>query len=109
MTNAFRDAAIADGWWPDPKFGFDRDWFAKDGFSLCVGASEDAKPMIWGPDGLQIKPPAVYSFDAIKAGLRRCYYCAASDVDTVRVGFAGRACKACQPKEEAKLGPRYYD
>ena len=108
MTNAFRDAAIADGWGPHPKWPEDAYWLEKSGFTMG-GAGSGGQIYIWGPDGLHIAVPEAYSFDAIKAGLRRCYYCGATDVDTVRVGFAGRACKACQPKEEAKLGPRYYD
>ena len=58
---------------------------------------------IWGPDGLQIKVPAVYSFDAVKTATRICQYCSATDVDTVRVGFAGRCCEKCLPAKRAEI------
>lgn len=54
---------------------------------------------IWGPDGLAIQPPQFYDFAAIAAGLRHCEYCGADDVVTQRVGFAGRTCAACHPKQ----------
>lgn len=61
------------------------------------GKSPSASIHIWGPDGMAVRTPLVYSMEAIRAGARTCNYCGAEDVDTVRVGFAGRCCRSCEP------------
>ena len=58
---------------------------------------------LWGPDRLAIDPPEVYDWDAIRAELRRCPECGETDVATVRVAFANRACEKCAPALRAKL------
>ena len=64
----------------------------------------EADVSVWGPDDLAIhKVPDVYSWDALQAGLRTCGYCGAADVDTSRVGFAGRCCAACMPKVRPRV------
>lgn len=112
----FRDAAVADGWSIEPTYGHEPEAHAaslkRDGYHMMTVTRPESKNHsvhLWCPKGIAIKVPPAYDFEAIKAGTRVCAYCGATDADTVRVGFAGRACKTCQPKEEAKLGPRYYD
>jgi hypothetical protein len=119
-VRAFRDAAVADGWLIDATYkteSVDRaSTLQKDGYTMQVITREPQGDMnasanvhVWGPDGLSIKPPTVYSFDSLKQVSRCCQYCSAVDVETVRVGFAGRACKPCAPVEEKKLGRNYYE
>jgi hypothetical protein len=104
----YRDAMIEDGWTIVPTYGnesvesaskLDREDFTcraltrrkADGraiFDLCI----------WGPDKLVVDYPIPYSFKEIKKNLRKCNYCKAPDVDTVRVGFAGRCCIPCRPR-----------
>lgn len=106
----FRHAAIADGWSCIPTYG-DREsaeshaTLEKDGFKCHVMARElsgkkyqyQAQVSIWGPDGLCITAPVLYDWDVIESGVRRCGYCGQEDVDTQRVGFAGRSCEKCLP------------
>lgn len=108
---AWREAAIADGW--DAKPGYPNHeamervcHLSKDGYIVHVLTREkvgkwayQASVNVWGPDGLAIKPPFVYDMAAITAGTRHCNYCNADDVDTERVGFAGRCCAACLPRQ----------
>ena len=117
----FRDAAVADGWFIEPTYGTSESVdhaarLQKDGYIMQVitrppaeRTNGSASVHIWGPDGLAIATPNVYSFEELKKSTRRCQYCKAEDVQTDRVGFAGRACLTCAPIEEAKLGKRYYD
>jgi len=57
---------------------------------------------LWGPDRLAIKPPYVYDWEFIKAGVRTCNECGAQDVETFRFSFAGRACAKCIPALKEK-------
>ena len=63
------------------------------------GSRDDASVTVWGPDGLQIAVPSVYSFDKIKAALRRCLGCGKESDGCERVGFAGRYCPVCIPSQ----------
>ena len=109
----WRDAAILDGWSSAQRYGNETIESAceltRDGFMCSIlTRSNDrnrnkwsftAKISIWGPDGLAIRPPATYSMEEIRAGLRTCFACGATDVDTQPVGFAGRVCEACLPEQ----------
>lgn len=115
---AFRDAAIADGWTAEPYFpneSFDQaSRLSRDGF-ICSILTRDkretvgtkwkfqAKVNIWAPDGLAIAVPMVYDSAVILSSQRRCQYCKAEDVDTQRVGFAGRCCANCLPEKRKQI------
>lgn len=60
----------------------------------------EAEVAIWGPDGLAIATPVVYSYEAITSGVRTCGTCGAKDVETQRVGFANRCCTKCAPEQK---------
>ena len=100
----YETSAKADGWLPErsPR------WYARDGFVMAVKAEEtpkspvgkyQAEVTVWGPDGLQIEVPKAYSMEAIRAALRICMYCHRNNIDTQRVGFAGRVCSDCLPEQ----------
>ena len=57
---------------------------------------------IWGPDGMCIKTPASYDWSAIKAGITTCHHCGKTGVETMRYGFASRACADCLPALKAE-------
>lgn len=113
---AFRDAAITDGWNARPTYkieGQDRACtLERDGFTIMLISRADATRegkmlyfasiSIWGPDGLAIEPPTEYSFDEIRARVRWCSECGEKNVDTMRVGFAGRVCSKCLPAAKKK-------
>ena len=123
----WRDAALADGWSGEatyaPTEGMDRAARLQhpEGFQAQIITRRrrpedkrqkwafEASIAVWGPDGLAVAPPNVYDMTAIRASIATCRYCGTHSVKTVRVGFAGRACEACQPVEEKKLGRHYYD
>jgi len=67
--------------------------------SLNMRSTQEGAITIWAPDGLQIVPPQRYNMQSLIDGLRTCLYCGLSDVDTERVGFAGRSCKECLPEQ----------
>jgi hypothetical protein len=95
--------ARADGWvdHTEHKTGGDMTWLMKDGWSLCaIMARGEASGAItiWAPDQLQIIPPREYNWMEIGRQTRYCEYCKSADVDTVRIGFAGRCCATCRPK-----------
>lgn len=98
-------SAAIDGWDMSPMYqGEDVSSAAslkRDGFVMQVIARPKerlASVAIWGPDGLRIITPPVYSMADILAGTRQCSNCKASDVDTIRFSFAGRCCKKCLPE-----------
>lgn len=108
LCTAWREAAEADGWVFGPTYQNEPLGHAfrgtKEGFTLlglCRPTTDRECPSpslhIWGPDSLQVAPPLEYDWEAIKAGVRVCGYCRATDVDTTRVGFAGRCCLGCEP------------
>jgi hypothetical protein len=57
----------------------------------------------WAPDGLAVEPPAVYNFEELVRNSRTCEFCKAQNVDTQRVGFAGRCCAACLPDARKRI------
>lgn len=109
-------AAVADGWSHTTYFDSEpiesACRLAKDGFQVSILTRTlkpggrwkyEAKASMWGPDGLVCgKPGTVYDWEQIKTLPRTCNYCHAKDVDVQRIGFAGRCCEACLPKERAR-------
>ena len=113
-TIAFRDAAVRDGWSIRPTYQSlpveNAATLEKDGYLMQVLTLDQpegkwkyrASIHLWGPDGLQIKPSEVYDWSQITAGTRTCSACDATDVETKRFSFAGRACKPCLPGMRAE-------
>lgn len=108
LATEWRLAAEADGWVFSPTYVSEPVEHAfrgtREGFTiqgLARPGSDRAGPCgsihIWGPDGLHVETPPEYNMDKIRANVRVCQYCKAQDVDTVRVGFAGRCCHTCLP------------
>lgn len=110
-------AAVADGWSIEPTYQTEPQESAatldKNGFRAMVlmrdrGENHDrryryeAKVSAWGPDGLAINVPARYDFTLIEKAVRRCGQCGRENVDTQRVGFAGRVCAPCLPEARKK-------
>ena len=108
---AFRMAAIADGWTLAPIYEHEpaesHATMSRDGFKAHVKArikqpgekwKYETEVSLWGPDGLHIPTPEVYSMDTLVEALRVCPKCKAKDVDTVRYSFAGRCCNVCLPE-----------
>lgn len=56
----------------------------------------------WGPDGLAITAPNVYSYEDLKSAMRVCSSCKEKNVDTFRYSFAGRCCADCLPAMRAQ-------
>ena len=120
---AYRLAAMADGWKCLPTYGDHEPVeraakLTREGFTMSIISRSSHDPdhqhpgpvwhyeanvHIWGPDGLAIAPPPAYDWNAIIASVRHCNYCNANDVDTKRVGFAGRCCDKCLPEQKKKL------
>jgi hypothetical protein len=109
--------AVADRWEIEPTYQSEpvesAATLTKDGFKVLAlmrdrGEDRDvhycceAKVSAWGPDGLAIRVPRTYDFDLIQQSLRRCGECGADDVETQRVGFAGRVCESCLPAAQKK-------
>lgn len=112
----FRDAAVADHWKIEPLYDHESvDSAAKltrEGFVCHVMNREHSPPCkykyevaisLWGPDGMVVIPPYVYSWEAIQKGLRHCHVCQADDRDTVRAGFATRVCGDCVVETRKRL------
>lgn len=105
----WKASAEADGWVFEPTYNSEPVDHAfrgtREGFTI-QGLARPGKPdrlpsasiHIWGPDRLAIKAPIEYDMAKIRAGARTCGYCGAEDVDTIRVGFAGRCCHKCEPR-----------
>jgi hypothetical protein len=101
VVKAFRAAAIADGWETERTYGsesIDRAMsLDKDGFHASTILRENYVSIsVWGPDQLSVSFPLPYDFAAMIAATRHCQYCGADDVDTTRMGFAGRCCSECR-------------
>jgi hypothetical protein len=120
LCHEWRAAAEADGWVFRPTYQNESVETAfrgkREGFTLLGIArpSDDkhcgnASINLWGPDGLHVDTPLVYSMDAIRVNARKCGYCSVTDVDTVRVGFAGRCCKACEPVVRPQIETRGWN
>lgn len=114
-VHAYRHALADDGWEVLPTYSHEpveRAWRARrDGFiisGLCR-TDEDGRPegcpevCGWGPDGLAINIPKIYSFAAISAATQVCGVCGAEGVKTERVAFANRACASCSPALRREL------
>ena len=115
----FKKAAIADGWIPRPTYqnsnvdSIDTACsLTKDDYKMSVISRVKEKPRkwkyeanvaIWGPDTLSISVPHIYSMKAIEKGLRICGWCGKPNVDTQRVAFCNRVCKACRSAAQEKL------
>lgn len=125
LVCAFRDAAIADGWdhkgTYEPTEAEDRACqLSRDGFIMHILTRSrenwipdsrysnqlsphgkwnyESEVNIWGPDGLAIHAGPVYDWNEITSKVRACPKCGSKNVDTVRVGFAGRYCQFCADK-----------
>lgn len=107
--------AVADGWSIEPTYSQEPVERAarlrRDGFSVQALMRDNDRPHgrtietsihVWGPDGLAVRPGLKYNFDQLRAGLRTCNSCRATDVPTRRYSFAGRCCEACLPAMRAK-------
>jgi len=111
----FREAMVADGWSIKPSFDNESLERAtdleKEGFKcmiltrtgVCAKYEYRVDINIWGPDGLAIIPPEFYDWEKITAGQRRCNYCGKENVETHRVGFAGRVCDECGATVAARV------
>ena len=100
--NNFKDAAIADGWFC--KEDENPVKLTKDGFLIHIYIKSLTPAIfIWGPDRLDVECPNEYNFQEIVKNLRNCGYCKKEDVDTFRVGFAGRCCKECLPAKKKEF------
>ncbi len=132
-AHVYREICIQNGWTASSMYGTHESIeraakLMKDGFVTQIISREHTKLQkskyevsisIWGPDRLALPSPEymvfdkygtfIYDFDRIKKCTRICNYCGTQNVETARVGFAGRACLSCQPKEEAKLPKWFYD
>lgn len=121
LIHEWRAAAEADGWQFGPTYSNEPETTAfkgnREGFAIHgIARPEDERHSIacvslhiWGPDGLAIKPPPTYDMEAIRRGARACGYCEATDVDTVRVGFAGRCCLTCEPTIRPQVETRGWN
>lgn len=114
----WRDAALADGWTGEAmssEEGIDRRIrLTREGWVVhCItresteaGKKHEASISVWAPDGMVVKVPAFYSMHGLIARSRWCSRCKAKDVDTQRVGFAGRVCTPClEPARKAVETP----
>jgi len=114
----WRDDAIADGWSHTATYDHEAEdrvcTLKKDGFTAMVITREldsskskykyNAEINAWGPDKLSVSLQSViYNMSDLRAGLRRCNWCGANNVDAYMVGFAGRCCKPCLPKARKQL------
>jgi hypothetical protein len=109
--------AVADGWDIEPTYRVEPVGRAarltRDGY-IAMALMRDnsgetgrrwryeANVSVWGPDGLAISVPRKYDFALIEKAVRRCGECGKEDVDTQRVGFAGRTCAGCLPEARKK-------
>lgn len=110
-VRAFVQAAVADGWSIEPTYPTHESVesaarLKRDGYVLMVLSRDrgetsryryEAKVSGWGPDGLSIRVPKTYSWDAITSEPTTCRHCGATGVETFRYSFAGRACPVCVP------------
>ena len=104
----YREEMIADGWIANAQYPHEPIEHAAKLTKECFICHLIARPehdrslpcasaTFWGPDGVSIEAPYPYNWQFIFDGLRRCPECNATDVDTVRVAFANRACNNCAP------------
>lgn len=100
--------AVADGWMIRPTYDTEsvnrHATLDREGFKLMAKTRTDVgswkyETQIngWGPDGLVIRIPDVYSWTAIQDAVRVCDNCGKHVAQTHRYGFAGRCCAECLP------------
>jgi len=121
---AWREAAVADGWSIRPTYekhepveraaqlmkeGFACQILTRDNSTEKRKYAFEATVNVWAPDGMSILVPDVYDWQAIKAAVRTCSACGASDVDVHRYSFAGRCCEKCLPELKAKYEKPGWD
>lgn len=114
QADAWREAAIADGWDVEPLYDCEEVERAakltKQGWVIFVFArtpepghkwktNTQCEVAAWGPDRLHVDTPDVYDPQVLECGLRHCGRCNRDNVDVTRVGFAGRYCHDCVPEE----------
>ena len=106
--------AISDGWSSEPTYGKHESIetavkLKKDGFQVSAIMRErpenkrspyDVSINAWGPDGVCVQIPEVYSMADLVTALGFCEICGKKDVKTVRLAFANRACVECRNKPE---------
>lgn len=107
--------AVTDGWSYRPTYANEPIGRAvtleRDGYKAMVFTRDPTKEFpaqtysidIWGPDGLAIYPTFPYDMKKITAGMRRCGECKKENIETVRVGFAGRVCSLCRIRVAPKI------
>ena len=92
---------IFDGW------GAFRDPTTPRCYAIAAPAATIGTPQVdgWCDRGIALRPiPLAYpGFEAIKALAHYCPECKRDGVETVRVAFANRACRDCEPALRAKL------
>jgi len=110
---AWREAAIKDGWIIEPTYKLEpmesHASLKKEGFHATVMAriktsgrwKYEAQVSVWGPDRLAIRPPRIYSWEAIVAGLNTCNVCGNTG-EMFSYSFAGRCCENCLPDMKKK-------
>lgn len=103
----WRADAIAAGWRHEPTYGESesedramrlhgpRGWTVQTLARTHESGKATATIYAWGPDGLAVDVPPFFDMNALEAATRTCSRCEATDVETQRVGFAGRVCAAC--------------
>ena len=116
----FRQAAVADGWTQQPTYPGSEPIeqaasLEKDGWKMqviCRPTTMDRRGQpircsasihIWGPDDLAVNVPRSYDWAELQDGLRTCSACKATNVETQRVGFAGRVCATCLPAQRKAI------
>lgn len=102
----WRADAIAAGWAHEPTYGSSESeeramrLHGPSGWTAQTIARPNEKGAqasihVWGPDGLAVSVPPFFDMRVLTAATRRCSRCKAENVETQRVGFAGRVCAAC--------------
>lgn len=113
VLRVWRERAIADGWLHAPTYDTESELTACTlthptrhyKVSLLLRPPDPPRqPMTcatinaWDADGIALDHainPERYDMAALIAGERSCPACGAKDVETVRIAFANRACRAC--------------
>jgi ribosomal protein L37AE/L43A len=98
--------AVTDGWVGEKtrhRFKLYREGFQL--LAIPYGKAQDRMEIaVWGPDGLAVTIPDVYSWQALQDSLHVCSNCGAVS-KTTRIGFAGRVCKPCRDKLKGIIEP----
>jgi hypothetical protein len=113
LANQWKDDAIIDGWsiYPDKPnediyFLTHPEGFRASGYTKIQEPNSlkkfHVRILVWGPDRLAIKSSLKYNMNNIRKGLKICNYCNNENIETMKVGFDGRACLTCQIIENKK-------